>query len=243
MGRILTTEQKLSSANLLSGPFGSNRALLYKASGTFTVPDGVTSVRVRIWGAGGAGNYNYLGGGTAGGTTSFGSYLSVTGGSQGTPSVKGTGGVSTGGDVNYTGGNGYFISNSGPGGGGSVANIYGNGTNATSSSGANGWFSDTAISNFNSLDIIGNGQGGTAPINLGGGGGSGDTGGYGWDGGFPGGGGGSYQYGGGGGGGFGIKIITGLTAGSTITVTIGAGGTNPYMATGHGKGGLVIVEY
>jgi hypothetical protein len=34
-----------------------------------------------------------------------------------------------------------------------------------------------------------------------------------------------------------MKIVSGLTPGSTITVTVGAGGTT------NGGGGLVIVEY
>lgn len=55
---------------------------VFKTSGTFIVPDRVTSVKVRLCGGGGGhGSYNTWGG--TGGTTSFGSYMSATGGGGG----------------------------------------------------------------------------------------------------------------------------------------------------------------
>ena len=70
------------------------------------------------------------------------------------------------------------------------------------------------------------------------------------NGGFPSGGGGSYSnnynnYGGGGGGGFSMKTVTGLTPGSSISVTVGAGGTVVLtnQLPGFGGRGLVIMEY
>jgi hypothetical protein len=119
----------------------------FTSSGTFTVPTGVTKVKVQVISGGGAGSANlfsgvgsfyYAGGGGAsgaygegvytvtpgqtiavtigaggvhnsgnGGTTSFGSFLTATGGSGGVAAVSnghiGTGGVSTGGSINLAG--------------------------------------------------------------------------------------------------------------------------------------------
>ena len=80
------------------------RGQVFTSSGTFTVPVGVTAVKVRGCGGGGGGS-----GGTAGGTTSFGSHVSATGGATGSTSG---GGVSTGGDINITGGPGIAATSS-----------------------------------------------------------------------------------------------------------------------------------
>lgn len=77
-------------------------AAIYRSSGTFTVPTGVTSVKVRGCGGGGGGGGGFALGSTDGGTTSFGSYCSATGGTSG--NNGGTGGVATGGDINAAGG-------------------------------------------------------------------------------------------------------------------------------------------
>jgi hypothetical protein len=89
-----------------------------------------------------------------------------------------------------------------------------------------------------SIDFLGCGGGGTtgkAGINGGGGGtvapGS-----------WPGGGGGGNSFGSGAGGGFAIKTITNLTPGSSITVTVGAGGTAD-PTTSNGAPGVVVVEW
>ena len=60
----------------------------FTASGVFTVPEGITAIKVRGCGGGGGG----------GGTTSFGAYCTATGGSGG------NGGTASGGDINLTGG-------------------------------------------------------------------------------------------------------------------------------------------
>jgi len=64
---------------------------LFTASGTFTVPSGITAVKVTFIGSGGGGGGggSYAstspgGSGTSGGTSSFGSYISATGGTFGT---------------------------------------------------------------------------------------------------------------------------------------------------------------
>jgi hypothetical protein len=215
---------------------------------TWTVPPGIGKVRVRVWGGGAGGNGATNGGGgggfamkaiydltgvasitvtvglggastISGGTSSFGSFVSVTGGVSST----GAGGTATGGDLNYTGGAGAVTSIAG----GGVAGLFGNGGNANASAaivnGANGCsgsgggaspscggngflgvgaqYSSTATTISNpatsglqpqfSIDFIGCGGGGTGPNPgvNGGGGGSASFGGY------PGGGGGSSAYG------------------------------------------------
>jgi|TARA_R110002110_G_scaffold19125_4_gene79640 hypothetical protein len=109
---------------------------VFTATGTWTKPAGISSVRVQLVGGGAAGNHSGYGGGaggyseefidvsavstvavtvgaavagnTAGNTSSFGSYLSATGGSLGASAYGGLGGVGTGGDINtYGGGGGY----------------------------------------------------------------------------------------------------------------------------------------
>lgn len=77
------------------------RGQVFTSSGTFTVPDGVTAVKVRGCGGGGGG-YAINAHGGHGGTTSFGSYCSATGGRS--SGSNGTGGVATGGDINLDGG-------------------------------------------------------------------------------------------------------------------------------------------
>lgn len=127
--------------NPITGVFGSGNIRVYGLgmSGTFTVPVGVTNVRVRLWGGGG---YNAGSGGGfalktiyglvpgtaitvtvgaapngAGGTSSFGSYVSATGGGT----TSSSGGTGVGGDINTTGG-----ASDGTGSGGS-ASLFGNG--------------------------------------------------------------------------------------------------------------------
>lgn len=114
--------------NPITGVFGNGLVQVFGASGTWTVPEGVNNVRVRIFGAGGGSGgggggfgletiYNLAGSGItsvavtvgaggvisgSGGTSSFGSFLSVTGGNYPGSVVTAPGGVSTGGDINYT---------------------------------------------------------------------------------------------------------------------------------------------
>lgn len=112
-----------------SGDFGTGKVKAFLSSTTFVVPNGVTSLRARVWGAGGATN------GQAGGTSSFGSHVSATGGSSSAyssqNSIGGNGGTGVGGDVNANGGDGGGTYFSGSymyiGGGGGAANLIGNG--------------------------------------------------------------------------------------------------------------------
>ena len=133
--------QSISLQNPLTGVFGNGQVQMFVSSGTFTVPLGVSRVRVRVWGGGGCDGGSGGGfalkeidlgsttsvpitigqGGTAatsplfnGGSSSFGAYVSATGGNgQG-----GTAGTGIGGDINHSGGTGS--ANVGGGGAGSI---------------------------------------------------------------------------------------------------------------------------
>lgn len=123
------------NSNPYTGVFGTGKTKWFMVSDTFTIPTGITSVRVRVWGNGGNagtdgyGGYNGGGGGgfamktitglTPGGTVSvtigtsasstnsFGAYCSATGGSTRNGSAgSASGGAGSGGDINYTGGAG-----------------------------------------------------------------------------------------------------------------------------------------
>ena len=232
--------QTISTAfNPVSGVFGTGQVQLFAVSGTWSVPPGIGKVRARVWGgggyaAGGGGGFSLraiydltgvtsvavtVGAGgngttTIGGTSSFGSYCSATGGDSNSP-----GGTGTGGDINNTGGNG------GNSAGGGSASIIGNGgrpllgsTTATGGAGAgtntitvpagNGFlgtggsisistptamYAPTSGLQQFSIDFIGTGGGGGGGQNgINGGGGGGSTGGFSvsGNGGIPGGGGG-----------------------------------------------------
>jgi len=244
--------------NFATGTFGTGKVMTYGAgSYSFVVPSGISSVRVRMWGAGGCGANSvssYTGGGGggfalkvieglssgdsilitvgaaatspnsagSGGTSSFGSYVSATGGQNAVSTNSSrVGGVGTGGDINFAGGSSYAGGN---GGGGGAASLFGNGGNGwaiypfPNSGGADGGFSfgTTKQDNLRSakngfgyggydytslaqyaqpitnIDLIGTGQGGRVIYESGINGGGGSHGG---SGGFPGGGGGSYALG------------------------------------------------
>lgn len=137
--------------------FIGGKGQIFTSSGTFTVPTGVTAVKVTcIGGGGGGGGYSALatayivsaggggagagirfvtgltpggtvsvtiggggaggtaGTGSTGGTSSFGAYISCTGGTgggatTGTVPTASSGGTSSSGDINITGGIGYGI--------------------------------------------------------------------------------------------------------------------------------------
>ncbi len=144
--------------------FAQSSSQTFTSSGTFTVPAGVTSITIEVVGAGGDGGGNGGGGGGGGGysmgtysvtplttlpvvvgipgngpttgTSSVSTFLSATGGDNGTsvsnPNIGGggAGGTGSGGTTNRNGGNGgggywtYF-----GGGGGGAAGSVSNGSN------------------------------------------------------------------------------------------------------------------
>ena len=144
--------------NSFTGTFGTGQVKFITANETFVVPSGISSVRVRVWGAGG---HNPTGGtakgggggggfaiktitgltsgssiavtvGTSGGaSSSFGAYVSATGGSNSNTATGGAGGSGVGGDINNTGGSGGDNNNvNAYGAGGGGASYFGGGGNA-----------------------------------------------------------------------------------------------------------------
>ena len=219
-----STTQTTAATSGLAGLFGQT----FTSNGTFTVPSGVTAVKVTVIGGGGGGGGGSTNG-TAGGTSSFGSFVSCAGGGGGV--AAGAGG--TGGAVTLTGVSSSYTYPAGNGSGallGGCGYIPGNG-------GAAG------MPNYNSYYYTGGaniaqgpfGAGGVStiygtfvfsPVGQGSGGGPGPA------------------AGGGGGGGLCIAYITGLTSGSSITVTTGGAGTGGSSPTGqNGTVGMVIVEW
>jgi hypothetical protein len=169
-----------------AGPYIGSQAQFFTASGTFTVPAGVTAVKITLNGAGGGGGGAASGGtGGTGGTTSFGTYVSqtgATGGSNGNTQVGGVRGTAGG----------------TPGASFSIPAI----TNpaATSIYGAGGVGRDQAC------QLSGATGGANTPI---------------------------------------VGFVTGLTPASSITVTVGAGGTIGSGGSGGsiGGGGTCLVEW
>lgn len=172
----------MATNNPVSGQFGTGNVQFFagvvgtaSTTSTFVVPQGISSVRVRVWGAGsyggGAGGfamktiYGLVPGAsitvTAGAAhissstsfaSSFGSYVSASG------AVAAAGGSGAGGDINYTGGTGV-TSVAGAG----APSIYGDGTTARSSSnpGVSGLSGAGSISTSASNSFGGNGLFGT----------------------------------------------------------------------------------
>lgn len=75
---------------------------VFTSSGTWTKPAGCKFVRVYLVGGGGGGNQGSIAGG-AGGTSSFGAYLSATGGARATNGSAGSDGQGVGGSLNLIG--------------------------------------------------------------------------------------------------------------------------------------------
>lgn len=158
----------------------------FTSSGSFTVPCGVTSITVQVWGGGGAGgggNDNTLNGGSGGGGGGYCTQtISVTPGQviSYTVGTGGAGGTGDGGD----GGTTTFSSVSAPGGKGGQANggvagtggvgctsTGGNGVASTSSTGGNG--GDGANGGAGGIGGVVNTDGSPGSIIGGGGGGGG----------------------------------------------------------------------
>ena len=210
---------------------------VFTSSGTWVRPVDCNAVKVTVVGGGGGrGGFSTGAGvsGGTGGTSSFGSYCSASGGSGGIGNSNrqnfgGLGGVGSNGLLNLTGGDG----GNGVRGGsdGQNSDEFGLGGNGGSSTHGGGGRGDTQIEQSGSSSDNyqdGNNYGG-------GGGGYVDTNG------------GAFLQGrvsgGGGGGGTSIDYITNPP--STVSVTVGAGGSvgsGGGLSTGRGAQGVVIVE-
>lgn len=212
------------------GMFKASIILFDTRPGTkqFTVPEGVKKIRAFVVGAGGLGGggysekvinvvagqvFAYTVGAGSGGSSAFGGLISATGGST-------AGGVGTGGDVNFNGGNGKAIGgsiliNSGA----SAANRYENGGNGGYSVATSGSLPGASFISVNGIDGWGLGMppgsygwGGfwqydstfgtvVSPASMGGGGASGGTAS------IPGIGGGAVSSGAGGNGAVGVEVL------------------------------------
>lgn len=180
----------ISSTATASGANGQ----VFTSSGTFTIPTGVTAVKVTVVGGGGS-STRYVGcclfAGNSGGTSSVSSgtqtisTISATGGAGGpaTGNTPATGGLGSGGDLNSRGG---------------TATVSGGNTLLSQGS-------------YQTTALYGTGAS-------------------------------SYGNTSGGGGGGAIKFLTSLTPGNTLTVTIGAGGTQSGNGAA-GAAGTVVFEW
>ena len=158
---------------ILKQVFGTGYYQVYYSNTTFTVPIGVSTIRVRVVGGGGGGGAP-ASAGTAGGTTSFGSYISATGGTGGSGTTGGTGGTGAGGIWNVSGGVGGSSVNAGGGAAGS--SIGNGGVGGTSDNNTHGGGGGGGVGSNNGGSVTYAGSGGNAP-GAGGGGSSGPGGG------------------------------------------------------------------
>lgn len=167
MGRNVSVDTSLSASvavsninNPVSGIFGTGKVRIFPKSAVFTVPEGITSIRARLWGGGQSGGYGYYTPGGNGGGFALKTINGLTPGqtiaitvatSDGTSSVGSYVSASTigvGGDLNTSGGSRGTGAFSGGGGAGS---IFGNG-----GEGGNGLYSGASVS----PTTIGSGGGG-----------------------------------------------------------------------------------
>jgi hypothetical protein len=173
--------------SLVAGGFSNMQ--VFTSSGTFTVPAGVTKVKVTVVGGGGSGGTGGSGGGGGGaaieiisgltpastvtvtvggasGTSSFGAYCSATGGGAGggAGGAAGDGGIGSGGMLNIKGTAGWTAN---------AGNVGGDGGNSLLGGGGQGGIS-TAVGNAGGAYGGGGGGGGrTSPVGAGGAGAAG----------------------------------------------------------------------
>jgi hypothetical protein len=197
-GEVLTSQG--AGAPIWQTPQGGFANMqVFTGSGTFTIPAGVTKVKVTVVGGGGNGanGGSALGSGGGGGggggaaieiisgltplstvsvtvggvagTSSFGAYCSATGGASGSGGTAGAGGVGSGGQLNIGGAHGTWPTSTS---GSSAA--YGEGGNGGSSFLGGGGSANTASNNGTSGQSYGGGGGGGSTS--GGSGGSGAAG-------------------------------------------------------------------
>jgi hypothetical protein len=222
-GQVLTVSGGVPAWTTISAGLPGLTGQVFTSSGTFTVPTGVTRVKVTMCGGGGAGSFN--GNGNSGGTTSFGAFVSASGGTAGGTNTGGGGGGTSGADFSATGGNGYAgtstcygVAYGGGGGVGGASGLsYSSNGAAIASPPALGLLGGTAGQYNNSTTATGYGNGGACDS--------------------------TNQVRGGGAGGYAIKFVTGLTPGGTVSVTIGSAGTNGNDSRGNGRPGICIVEW
>ena len=224
--------------NTATSSYVGGKGQVFTANGTFTIPAGVTAVKVTLVGGGGGGRGSSSNGG-AGGTTSVASgtqtitTISGVGGAGGTNLGAVAGGTASGGDINITGGKGVGV-------GGSVS-CTSFAASAGGSAGGNDGFATVILGgtgtynslSYSSTGILGGRAGAYGIVASGYGNGGGATTAD------------PNPNTGGGGGGYAQKFLTGLTSGNTLAVTIGSAGTaggGTYSGS-VGTPGIVIIEW
>lgn len=225
-----TTWQSIAPAAGYVGPSGQ----VFTSSGTFTVPAGITKLKVTVV-AGGGGGRGATGNGGTGGQSSFGSAAVANGGG---------GGVLGGSSLSTTSGGtataGTILINGGPSG--SSPSGFGSGGASAGGAGAPGNGFASGCLSYSDYGAPARGFLGSSGYILPGGGGLVNATGYGN---------GGTTFGGnqyalsGGGGGMAIAYLTGQTPGANITVTVGSGGSagGGSPSGGAGTPGIVIVEW
>jgi hypothetical protein len=201
-GTAITFPDATSQTTAFSVTYAGAGGQVFTSSGTFTIPTGVSKVKVSVVGGGGGAANNPgccpFTSGSAGNTSSVASgtqtisTVSATGGAGGVAGSTNAGGTGSGGDINIRG-----VSSLTNGPWGAITTLFGQlGTSALS-------------------PIYG---GGGVNFNYG------------------------TTYGAGGSGGNAIKFLTGLTAGNTLTVTVGTGGAGGNGGQ-TGATGIVVIEW
>ena len=217
---------QVSISDLYGTSYVSSNTVIITSNTTYTIPPHI-SMTVQVWGGGGG----Y--GDPGSGSTASGNYYGFTGGT--TTFAAPTNLIAYGG----TGGQTAGTSNQGglaDGAGGNGGTATGGDTNTTGTAGVHGYGGGLGGPSFGGA-YVGYGTLGYAP-----GGGGGGAAGNGTGGKFPG------TAGGGGGGGYTVKTYSGsnrLTVGSTVAVTIGAGGAaslSQYGGGAAGADGRVIIN-
>ena len=178
-GNVLTSNGTTWTS--VANPYvGGPRAQVFVANGTFTIPSGVTAVKVTVIGGGGGGAGDTTDG-TSGGTSS------VSSGTQSITTISGTGGGTryggggsgTNGDLNMTGGAGSGAVSQNAGGGTlygfAYGSNYGSGGSGDYGGGGGGgtaikWLSGLTAGNTLTVTRGGGGTGGTTGGNSGAGG-------------------------------------------------------------------------
>lgn len=144
-GQVLTSNGAGAdpSYQTMSNSYVGGRGQVFTSSGTFTVPAGVTAVKVTLMGGGGGGGsasttqgYQAAGGGGGGGGTSIAYVTGLTAGGTVSVTVGGGGGSNTAGGTSSFG---AYCSATGGGAGGSAGN-QGNGAGGSGGTGSGGSF-------------------------------------------------------------------------------------------------------
>jgi len=198
-----------------------NQILTFTSSGTYSKHANLSFVIIELVGGGGSGGAGSGINGNTGGTSSFGGLVSATGGGGGNATnnsfLNGAGGVGVGGDLNISGETGKCFN---------TKNQFGATISIGIQQGGDTFLGRGDFRSQESTD-------GTKTGFIGGGGLSDTVS--------------SDAEGCGGGGGYARKIIQASSLSSSVSVTVGAGGAVPPLAssgTTAGKGGIVIIyEY